>query len=252
VTRGDGDSTSHGAVSAAERSELAGAVSDPNGHAAYPREERTRPVNRWTEPEWALRYLRERDAIPHRVEGLEVMLELLPERLERVLDLGTGDGNTLGLVLAARPDAEGVGLDFQDEMLDRARARFDGDGRVTIDRHDLDEPLPDELGTFDLVVSSFAIHHLVHVRQRALYSEVFAHLQPGGRFVNVEHVASRSDELHIAFLAAIGKTPETDDPSNKLAPIAAHLEWLDDLGFRDAECYWKWRELAVVSGTRPV
>ena len=69
-------------------------------------------VNRWVEPEWALRYLRERDAIPHRVEGLEVLLELLPERVERVLDLGTGDGNTLALVLAARPDATGVGLEI--------------------------------------------------------------------------------------------------------------------------------------------
>ena len=58
------------------------------------------------------------------------MLELLPERVERVLDLGTGDGDTLALVLAARPDAEGVGLDFQDEMLGRARVRFDGDARV--------------------------------------------------------------------------------------------------------------------------
>ena len=70
--------------------------------------------------------------------------------------------------------------------------------------------------------------------------------------MNVEHVASRSDELHIEFLAAIGKTPETDDPSNKLAPVETHLGWLDDLGFRDVECFWKWRELAVVSGTRPV
>ena len=101
-------------------------------------------------------------------------------------------------------------------------------------------------------MSSFAIHHLVHARQRALYGEVFARLRPGGRFVNVEHVASRSDELHIEFLAAIGKTPETDDPSNKLAPVPTHLDWLDDLGFRDVECFWKWRELAVVSGTRPV
>jgi len=207
-------------------------------------------VNRWTEPEWALRYLRERDGIPHRVEGLEVMLELLPERVERVLDLGTGDGNTLALVLSARPDARGVALDFQEEMLRRARARFDGDDRVTVDRHDLDEPLPD-IGRFDLVTSSFAIHHLVPDRQRALYGEVFDRLLPGGRFVNVEHVASRSDQLHIAFLAAIGKTPAEDDPSNKLVPVPVHLEWLDDLGFRDAECYWKWRELAVLAGSKP-
>ena len=212
----------------------------------------TENVNRWTEPEWALRYLRERDSIPHRVEGLEVMLELLPERVERVLDLGTGDGNTLALVLAARPDARGVGLDFQEEMLQRARARFHDDDRVTIGRHDLDVPVPDDLGEFDVVVSSFAIHHLVPDRQRALYREVFARLQPGGRFVNVEHVASRSDELHTSFLAALGKTPGEDDPSNKLVPVSTHLEWLDDLGFRNAECFWKWRELAVLSGTRPV
>jgi tRNA (cmo5U34)-methyltransferase len=208
-------------------------------------------INRWVEPEWAIRYLRERDAIPHRVEGLEVMLELLPERVERVLDLGTGDGNSLALVLAAHPDAAGVGLDFQEEMLRRARERFEGDPRVTIGKHDLDDPLPRDLGTFDVVVSSFAIHHLVHPRQKELYGEIFEHLRPGGRFVNVEHVASRSDELHIEFLHAVGMTPETDDPSNKLAPVPSHLEWLDDQGFSDADCFWKWRELAVVSGTRP-
>jgi tRNA (cmo5U34)-methyltransferase len=208
-------------------------------------------VNRWVEPEWALRYLRERDAIPHRVEGLEVMLELLPARVERVLDLGTGDGNTLALVLAARPDATGVGLDFQEEMLRRARERFDGDDRVTIGQHDMERCLAGDLGRFDVIVSSFAIHHLVPDRQRALYGEVFARLRPGGLFANVEHVASRSDRLHTAFLTAIGKTPEQDDPSNKLVPVPSHLQWLDYLGFRDVECYWKWRELALVAGYRP-
>jgi tRNA (cmo5U34)-methyltransferase len=208
-------------------------------------------VNRWREPEWALQYLRERDAIPHRVDAVEVVLELLPERVERVLDLGTGDGTTLALVLAARPDAEGVGVDFQEEMLRRARARFDGDADVTIRAHDLDESLPDDLGTFDVVVSSFAIHHLVPARQRELYGEVFARLRPGGVFANAEHVASRSDELHIAFLTAIGRTPADDDPSNKLVRVPDHLQWLDDLGFHDVECYWKWRELAVVGGRKP-
>ena len=116
--------------------------------------------------------------------------------------------------------------------------------------HDLDQPLADDLGSFDVVVSSFAIHHLVPDRQRALYGEVFDRLRPGGLFANVEHVASRSDELHTAFLAAIGRTPEQDDPSNKLVPVPTHLDWLDELGFRDVECYWKWRELAVVGGYR--
>lgn len=206
-------------------------------------------VNRWTEPEWALRYLRERDSIPHRVDGLEVLVnELLPERVSRVLDLGTGDGSTLALVLAARPDASGVGVDFQEEMLRRARERFASDARVEIRAHDLDEPLPADLTGFDVVVSSFAIHHLRPDRQRALYGEIRDRLVPGGRFVNVEHVASRTPALHEEFLCAIGKTLETDDPSNKLVAVPRHLEWLDDLGFRDAECVWKWRELAIITG----
>ena len=209
-------------------------------------------INRWAEPEWAVRYLAERDAIPRRIEGLEVMLEILPPDVADVLDLGTGDGSTLEFVLAARPGARGTGLDFQEEMLRRARTRFADNDRVTIGHHDMDEVLPADLGAFDVVVSSFAIHHLVPERQRALYGEVFERLRPGGMFVNVEHVASRSDELHIAFLTAIGKTPATDDPSNKLVAVSTHLEWLDDLHFRDVDCFWKWRELAVIGGTKAV
>jgi SAM-dependent methyltransferase len=208
-------------------------------------------VNLWVNTEHALSYLSKRDTLPHRVEGLEVLVELLPSRAERVLDLGTGDGSTLALVLAAYPDARGVGLDFGDEMLRQAGERFDGDPRVAIDRHDLSQPLPPEVGSFDLVVSSFAIHHLDPPRQRALYGEVFGCLTPGGSFINVEHVASATDDLHHEFLAQLGIAPEDDDPSNQLVPVADHLEWLDCWGFVNVDCFWKWRELAVVAGTKP-
>src|SRR5258706_5298774 len=115
-------------------------------------------INLWRNAEHALAYLQNRDSIPHRTEGYAAMLEVLPEHVARVLDLGTGDGNVLALVLAARPDAGGVGLDFQPEMLDRARERFTAIDAVEIRRHDLDEPLPADLGQFDVVVSGFAIH----------------------------------------------------------------------------------------------
>jgi SAM-dependent methyltransferase len=209
-------------------------------------------VNLWRNGEHAIAYLQTRDLIPHRPEGYAAMLEVVPERVERVLDLGTGDGNVLALVLAARPGAVGVGLDFQPEMLDRARERFAGNPGVEIRAHDLDEPLPDDLRDFDLVVSSFAIHHLVPARQRAVYGEVFERLRPGGVFANVEHVASRSARRHEEFLDALGSSPERDDPSNKLVPVADHLSWLDGFGYADAECLWKWRELAVVTGGKPM
>jgi SAM-dependent methyltransferase len=209
----------------------------------------TAPVNLWAQPEWAQRYLNERDAIPHRVEGLRALVEMLTAP-HRVLDLGTGDGLLLALVLDAFPGATGVGLDFQPEMLRRAEARFGGDARVQLVRHDLDEALP-ELGTFDLVVSSFAIHHVVDERKRALSAEVFTCLDPGGMFANLEHVASPTDSLHDAFLAAIGKRPDDDDPSNKLVEVEPQLAWLREIGFVDVDCFWKWRELALLAGRRP-
>jgi hypothetical protein len=69
--------------------------------------------------------------------------------------------------------------------------------------------------------------------------------------VNAEHVASPTEELHQEFLAALGRTPAEDDPSNQLVAVEQHLSWLNEVGFVNCECFWKWRELAVVAGTRP-
>ncbi len=206
-------------------------------------------VNRWVEPEWATEYLEKRDAMPHRAEGHAALSERLEgAEVSRVLDLGTGDGFTLARVLATRPAAVGIGLDFSTEMLTRAREAFAGESRIEIREHDLDHPLPAELGSFDLIVSSFAIHHCVPDRQRALYGEVFAHLDAGGRFANLEHVASPTPGLHEEFLTAIGAE---EDPSNKLVAVETQLGWLREIGFVDVECFWKWRELALLSGRRP-
>ena len=69
-----------------------------------------------------------------------------PCEVQRVLDLGTGDGVTLGLVRDLRPGAHGLACDFSDEMLARAGGALRRRTVVEITRHDLDEPLPGELG----------------------------------------------------------------------------------------------------------
>ena len=212
---------------------------------------RHRLVNKWREDSHVARYLGTADTIPHRREGEMVLLELLPPRVARVLDVGTGDGRLLGLVRLVHGDAEGVAVDFSPAMLDAARTRFADDDDVVVIEHDLDQSLDPSWGRFDLVVSSFAIHHVVDARKRELYREVFALLEPGGLFVNLEHVSSPSDALHEAFLAEMGTDPADDDPSNQLAAIEPQLQWWRDIGFVDVDCFWKWRELALMGGTRP-
>ena len=206
-------------------------------------------VNLWTSSEHALDYLSRADTIPHRTEGERTLLECVPPTANRILDLGSGDGRLLALVLADRPDAEAVALDFSPTMLDRLHHRFAPNPRVQVIEHDLSQPLP-EFGTFDAIVSSFAIHHLIHARKRDLYTEIFARLNPGGVFCNLEHVASATPALHTQFLSAIGYTSETEDPSNKLYDLHAQLTWLREIGFNDVDCHWKWRELALLAGTR--
>src|ERR1700743_1220053 len=114
-------------------------------------------VNEWIKSEHATAYLGRADRIPHRTEGEATLLELLPPTVNRVLDLGSGDGRLLGLVLNKFPDAKAVALDFSPTMLEKLRARFASNHNVTVTEYNFDHPLP-ALGEFDAVVSSFAIH----------------------------------------------------------------------------------------------
>jgi len=207
----------------------------------------SRSAKEWSSPQNALAYLNVADNLPHRSEGESVLIDHLPENTKRVLDLGTGDGRLIRLIKANQPDIEAVALDVSPTMLKSARDHFANDLRVKITEHDLSQPLPD-LGYFDAIVSSFAIHHLKHERKHKLYEEIYDIINPTGVFCNLEHVASPSVELHVRFLNAIGYTPEKEDRANRLLPMEIQLGWLRDTGFVEVDCYWKWLEMALLIG----
>src|SRR4051794_31597611 len=85
----------------------------------------------------------------------------------RVLELGTGTGETARRVLAAHPQARLVGLDESPPMLEQARATLDPERVEELRVGRLQEPLP--AGPFDLVVSTLAVHHLDGAGKRDLF-----------------------------------------------------------------------------------
>jgi tRNA (cmo5U34)-methyltransferase len=162
---------------------------------------------------------------------------------------GSGAGRLLSLAKSACPAASFVAVDFSNTMIQALRQTFGNDAAVAIVRHDLSNPLPD-LGSFDAVISSFAIHHLHHQRKRELYAETFQILRSDGVFLNLEHVSSPTEYLHREFLGRLQTLPEDEDPSNKLLPLESQLAWLREIGFSHVDCHWKWRELALFGGKK--
>ncbi len=205
-------------------------------------------TSEWQTVEHALAYLARADKLPHRTEAEKVLLEQMPPYAKRVLDLGTGNGRIMSLIRLSKPDVEGIALDFSDTMLKQAKQKFESDPKVKVFKHDLSVPLPKELGCFDAVVSSLAIHHLEHPRKKALYAEIFNMLNPAGFFCNLEHVAPATENLHLKFLKASGLSLQNEDPSNKLLDVRIQLDWLREIGFIDVDCYWKWLEIAALAG----
>jgi tRNA (cmo5U34)-methyltransferase len=78
----------------------------------------------WSNVHHATAYLDIIDAVPHRTEGEAVLLEHIPINAKRVLDLGTGNGRSLKMIKANRPNIRGVGLDISPIMLKVAQESF--------------------------------------------------------------------------------------------------------------------------------
>jgi ubiquinone/menaquinone biosynthesis C-methylase UbiE len=188
----------------------------------------------------------------------------------RVIDLGCGDGFLARAVLSEFPTAHALLIDHSEPMVRRAHeAMRPFSGRYEIRHGDLSESLSALVGDgpFDLIVSGYAIHHLPTTRKRSLYREVYDLMRPGGLFVNVEHVASATpeleaahDEAYIDHIVAVTGRDSTevereyhgrpDKADNILEPVEAQVGWLREIGFEQADCYFKWLELGVFGGQR--
>jgi tRNA (cmo5U34)-methyltransferase len=195
--------------------------------------------------------------------------------IRRFVDLGAGDGGFAELILDLYPESRGVLVDFSQPMLAAARERLASkDGRWEIVEADLADPAwrervpADE--PFEAVVSRLAIHHLPNERKRALYTESFALLAPGGVFLNWEHVETAGladglfDEFFRERLLEAERERENPRPDGEvlrsyddaadddiLCDPETQCGWLRKIGFEKVDVYFKLPGLAIFGGAKP-
>ncbi len=227
---------------------------DPEGHGHH-----------WKDAERVRDFVQRMDQrVSERTPVFELLAALAPHDQTapiRVLDLGTGYGALLAVVLDAFPNAQGVGLDVSEAMIEVGRQRTDRYGaRFRFHLGDLaDGTLPSDLeGNFDLIVSSLVVHHLPPEHVRRMYQIVYQRLAPGGAFLNLDHIGPGDDYLQERYLTAQERLEEPGARAGRDCPqnvgshyrgsVEEHLAWLNEAGFAPVDCFWRRLNQALVGG----
>jgi SAM-dependent methyltransferase len=220
-----------------------------------------------------------RGAIPLAAAQLEVIvkiIELWHPQPRRVVDLGCGDGILGRAILEHYPEAKVWFVDFSAPMLEAARQQVGAREATTIVHADFADPAWSDflkgVPGVDLVLSGYSIHHQPDDRKKALYAEIHQLMSPGGLFLNLDHVASRTPEVGALFddyfidhLHAFHRQSDPrrlrhdvadtyydrpDKSENILALVELQCDWLREIGFQDVDCFFKIFELALFGGRK--
>jgi tRNA (cmo5U34)-methyltransferase len=170
------------------------------------------------------------EAVAVATEGLTVA---------RILELGTGTGETARRVLERHPAARLTGIDGSAEMLAAARAVLPSDRTDDLLVRDIAADLP--AGPFDLAISALAVHHLDGPAKAQLFCRIADILRPGGRFVMGDVIVPADPADAVTPLS-----PDYDLPSSKGDLVI----WLQQAGL-ESRITWEQNDLAVFVAARP-
>jgi tRNA (cmo5U34)-methyltransferase len=187
-----------------------------------------------------------RRCVPRYEEIFYNLFHYIPNNLRptQILDLGCGTGNLTAAALSHFPDAQIHALDISGEILAECRNRFNE--------------------SFDLIISSIAIHHIPDPEKAKLYKQLHQQLKPGGVFVFADQTRGATEEVYQKHIARwhdeafnLGSTQadwdmwmQHQDAHDHHTPVLWHLHELNKVGFTDVDVIWKNIMWAVIQGVK--
>ncbi|MBN1220173.1 MAG: class I SAM-dependent methyltransferase [Anaerolineae bacterium] len=231
----------------------------------------------WSEREYAQEY---RDHADHYIQERDMLFKVLVSfyrqfigigQAKRMLDLGCGDGAIANQILRVDDSVNLTLMDGSKDMLDAARLRFWQFPKLQYVLATFEALIGREnsLPTFDFIASAFAIHHLSWSSKIGLFEQIYAYLNEGGAFLNIDTVfpnnPSYTDwyyefwrewiidrQTRLELKEAFDHVPNRarTNPENKLDPLQNQLDALTRIGFKDVECHYKLGIFAIFGGRK--
>lgn len=199
--------------------------------------------------------------VPRYPELIYNMFHYIPEEFKpkRILDLGCGTGNLTDQMFKTFPEAEIDALDISEEILNESRKRFSHVPNIRYIQADF-KTLHLPPGSYDLVMSSIAIHHIEDPDKIKLYREVFQALTPGGIFIFADQTRGITDEIYKKNISnwkeealRLGSSQENwemwmahQDAHDFHTPIRWRFQQLEEAGFSETDLIWKYLLWAVI------
>lgn len=170
-----------------------------------------------------------------------------------ILELGCGTGNLSLYIRELFPQAELTLVDLSADMLELASQKLKGNqSNITlINQGFMELNFPEH--SFDLVVSSMALHHLTDTEKPVLYQRLFNWLKPEGLFrcgdetLALPAQAQSRNMTHWESWARQNGATDEDialwsehaEKYDHYSTLANHFKWLEQVGFQDVDCYWR-------------
>jgi tRNA (cmo5U34)-methyltransferase len=221
--------------------------------------------------------------VPARAEQTSTLLQLIPADTNEeftVVELAAGEGALAEAILEGFPHCHYLALDGSEAMRTRMGQRLARFGeRLEIKPFDLANQdwrtkLPARVRC---VLSSLCVHHLDSSGKRQLFHDMLKHLEPGGALLLAD-IVQPADQRAANFFAQqydkivreqslelrgdlsgfeefqkeewnyfrhdYGKDDIYDQPS----PLSEQLRWLQEVNFRQVDCYWMRAGHAIYGG----
>lgn len=200
---------------------------------------------------------------PEMIDGMVLAIPFPRSSAINVIDLGCGTGTISKRIKEIFPQATITCLDLAENMIEISKLKLSCFSDVRYQVGDFRNYEFDN--TYDAVVSSLALHHLVTDRDKIdFYRKIYEVLRPNGVFFNADVILGSSEHIQNLYMekwkSFMKKHVSEKEIENKWLPqyreedrpakLIDQLNWLVELGFSDADVIWKYYNFAVYGGRK--